>query len=141
MNRQELSKKIVKIANQTFSDKQYVASIDILLGLGYLSSSILEDWRRGRFPYLEQRLQVNLSKLSFVMKCFRQWAQKQGLIPRKTAYVQKACSRTIHLRFSKSGNETIEKHYRTHYISPLLTQQKQQRLIDNIENETQQMTE
>lgn len=50
-----------------------------------------------------------------------------------TTYVQKACSRTIHLRFSKSGNETIEKLYRTHYISSMLTEQKQQRLIDKIE--------
>ena len=120
MNRQELFIKVAKIANQVLQDKQYVSSIDVLLGLGYLSPSVLEDWRRGRIPYLEQRLQVNLSKLSFAMQCFRQWAQKLGLLPRETAYVQKACSRTIHLRFSKSGDENIEKHYRTHYISPAL---------------------
>lgn len=133
MNREELSKKVISIASQVLHDKRYVSSIDILLGLSYLSPSILEDWRRGRFPYLEQRLQVNLNKLSFAMKCVRQWAQAQALLPRETAYVQKACSRTIHLRFSKSGNETIEKHYRTHYISPILTEQKQQHLIDKIE--------
>ena len=133
MNRQELFIKVAKIANQVLQDKQYVSSIDVLLGLGYLSPSVLEDWRRGRIPYLEQRLQVNLSKLSFAMQCFRQWAQKLGLLPRETAYVQKACSRTIHLRFSKSGDESIEKRYCTHYISPILTEQKQQRLIDKIE--------
>ncbi len=133
MNREELSKKVIKVASQVLHDKQYVSSIDILLGLGYLSLNILEDWRRGRFSYLEERLQVNLSKLSFTMKCFRQWAQTQGLLPRETAYVQKACSRTIHLRFSKSGNETSETCYRTHYISPILTEQKQQRLVDKIE--------
>jgi hypothetical protein len=137
MNRIELAKKVVKIANQGLYDKQYVSSIDILLGLGYLSPSTLEDWRRGRFPYLEKRLLVNLNKLSFAMKCFRQWAQTKGLLPRETAYVQKACSRTIHLRFSKSGNETIEKHYRTHYISPILTEQKQQSLIDKIEKSSE----
>lgn len=133
MNREELSKKVTTIANHVLHDKQYVSSIDILLGLGYLTPSVLEDWRRGRFPYLEQRLQVNLGKLSYAMECFCQWALKQGLLPRETAYVQKACSRTIHLRFSKSGSDTIEKHYRTHYISPILTEQKQQRLLDKIE--------
>ena len=137
MNRQELSTKVVKVANQVLQNKQYASSIDILLGLGYLSPSVLEDWHRGRLPYLEQRLQINLSKLSFVMQCFRQWAKKQGLLPRETAYVQKACSRTIHLRFSKSGDESIEKHYRTHYISPALPEQKQQRLIDKIEKSTE----
>lgn len=133
MNREELSKKVIAVASQVLHDKQYVSCIDILLELGYLSPSILEDWRRGRFSYLEGRLQVNLNKLSFTMKCFRQWAQTQGLLPRETAYVQKACSRTIHLRFSKSGNEAIEACYRTHYISPMLTEQKQQRLVDKIE--------
>jgi hypothetical protein len=133
MGHEELSKKVISVASRVLHDKQYVSSIDILLGLGYLSPSILEDWRRGKFSYLEQRLQANLNKLSFAMKYFRQWAQAQGLLPRETAYVQKACSRTIHLKFSKSGNEIIEKHYRTHYISPVLTAQKQQCLIDKVE--------
>ncbi|HHJ0475262.1 TPA: hypothetical protein ACQDQW_003091 [Legionella pneumophila] len=44
MNRQELSKKVIGIANRVLQEKQYVSSIDILLGLGYLSPSILEDW-------------------------------------------------------------------------------------------------
>lgn len=137
MNQQDLSKKVIGIANKALHEKQYVSSIDILLGLGYLSPSILEDWRRGRFPYLEQRLQANLNKLSFAMQCFRQWAKQKGLSSRETAYVQKECSRTIHLQFSKSGQENIEKNYRTHFISPLLTEQKQQRLIDKIEKSTE----
>lgn len=89
MNRQELSKKVIGIANRVLQEKQYVSSIDILLGLGYLSPSILEDWRRGRFSYLEQRLQANLNKLSFAMQCFHQWAKQTGLLLRETAYVQK----------------------------------------------------
>ena len=133
MNRQELSKKVISIANRVLAEKQYVSAIDILLGLDYLSPTVLEDWRRGRVFYLEQCLQVNLNKLSFAMQCFRQWAIKNHLLSRETAYVQKATSSTIHLRFSKSGQENIEKHYRTHYISPLLTQQKQQRLIEKID--------
>lgn len=133
MNQQELEKKVVTIANRVLSEKQYVSAIDILLGLGYLSPTILEDWRRGRLPNLEQGLQANLGKLSFAMSCFRQWATLNGLLAQETAYVQKAVSRTIHLRFSKSGHDHIEKQYRTHYISPILSQQKQQRLIDKIE--------
>ena len=133
MNRQQLEAKVISICNQCIAQKQYVSAIDLLLGLGYLSPTILEDWRRGRIPYLEQRLQANLGKLSFAMQAFRQWALKNGLLPRETAYVQKATSHTIHLIFSKSGDDNIEKMYRTHYISPILTAQKQQRLIDKIE--------
>lgn len=133
MNRSELLKKVISIAGDQLAKKQYVCGIDILLGLGYLSPNVLEDWRRGRLAYLEQQLQVNLGKLSFVMQSFRQWALSNGLLPRETAYVQKGTTRTIHLRFSKSGQEDIETYYRTHYISPQLTQQEQQRLIDKIE--------
>ena len=131
MNRQDLSKKVIELAAKTLNQKQYVSSIDILLGLGYLTPSILEDWRRGRLPYLEQRLQVNLNKLSFMMKCFRQWALKNGLLARETAYMQHATTRKIHLRFSKTGDKNVEQHYRTHYISPLLAAQKTQRLIES----------
>jgi len=35
MNRHELSKKVVLIANQELAKKQYVSAIDILLGLGH----------------------------------------------------------------------------------------------------------
>jgi hypothetical protein len=129
MNRQDLSNKVISIASETLRTKQYVSSFYILSGLGYLSPSVLDDWRRGRFPYLEQQLQVNLSKLSFFMECFRQWATKNGLLSREIAYMQHATTHKIQLRFSKSGDKTIEEHYRTHYISSALIQQKTRRLM------------
>ena len=112
-------KKVTLIASDQLARRQYVCGIDILLGLSYLSPNVLEDWRCGRISYLERQLQVNLVKLSFVMKSFRQWALSNGLLPRETAYVQKATSRTIHLRFSKSGQEDIERYYRTHYFTSI----------------------
>jgi hypothetical protein len=133
MNNIELVKKVKTILDGLLKEKKIVCAIGLFLGLGYLSPTILNDWRRGRILYLEKGLQVNLSKLTLVMKEYRRWALEQGLLARETAYVQHATRNTIHLRFSKSGQANIETNYRTHYISSALTLQKQQRLIDKIE--------
>lgn len=58
------------------------------------------------------------------MAMFRKWAIQKGLRPSETSYKH----RSAELRFSKSGDPGIEKGYRTHYISPALTEKKLQRL-------------
>jgi hypothetical protein len=36
-------------------------------------------------------------------------------------------------RFSESGDAVIEKEYRTHYISPALSERKQQALVEKLD--------
>ena len=67
------------------------------------------------------------------MKCFRSWAHEKGLKPRETVCLARTSGPKRELRFSKSGNSQIEKAYRTHYISPILTEKKQQRLKEKWE--------
>ena len=62
------------------------------------------------------------------MAMFRHWALEKGLKPSETGYVRRARVGTVDLRFSKSGDPDIEKSYRTHYVSPALSERKQQQI-------------
>lgn len=68
---------------------------------------------------------------------FRRWASEKGLKPSETGYVRRARSGTVDLRFSKGGDPGIEKSYRTHYISPALSETKQQRLTEKLSKAAQ----
>ena len=50
----------------------------------------------------------------------------------ETAYVRRAPSGQVDLRFSVSGDAGIERNYRTHYVSPALSERKQQQLKEKL---------
>ena len=124
MNRTDMGKAIIQVAESTLHDKKYVSPIDILVGMKMLQPAHLLDWRKGKIFYLEKTIQGSLGKISYVMKCFRQWANKKGLKPSQTTYLTRTKCPKKELQFSKSGNPIIEKAYRTHYISPSLSKKK-----------------
>jgi hypothetical protein len=76
--------------------------------------------------YLERVVIASLGKVSTAMRAFRAWARKRGLKPSETGYVARTRERRP-LRFSKSGDPAIERAYRTHWVSPELSQAKQAR--------------
>jgi short subunit dehydrogenase-like uncharacterized protein len=84
-------------------------------------------WRQGRAPYLERVVQASLGKISTAMRALPRWARAQGLQPRETAYVARTRDRRT-LRFSASGNPSIERAYRTHWVSSALSEAKRARL-------------
>jgi len=63
------------------------------------------------------------------MRCFRGWARARGLQPSETVYVTRTRDRR-QLRFSKSGDPEIERAYRTHWVSPELSERKRARLAE-----------
>lgn len=94
--------------------------VQVLMDLGCLAASDYENWRLGKVDYLERVCKVNLHKLSFIMKEVRAYARKNDLKPSLKFYRQggrKGKKSAVRLRFSKSGNENIERSYATHYIS------------------------
>lgn len=92
----------------------YAAPVDVLLDIGVLDKKKHEDWLYGRVPYLERVCNVNLHKLSEIMKTIRICAKDLDLKPSYSDYRQWG-AKTRKLRFSKSGDPNIEKHYATHY--------------------------
>jgi len=128
MAHSKLEGRVVNAAEAALARQQYVSAIDVLCGMGLLTPGHVNSWRKGRVDYLERVIQTNLSKITSAMRLFRNWAQEKGLKPSETAYVRSARSGTIALQFSKSRDPAIEKSYRTHYVSPALSELKQQRL-------------
>jgi hypothetical protein len=131
-NREALKKRVIRAAEAALEDHQYVSAIDVLCGMGLLASTNVQAWRKGRIHFLERVIQGNLRKIALSMTLFHQWAREKGLRPRETAYVRKTRSGRADLQFSKSGNPDIERHYRTHFVSPALSKQKEQRLTEKL---------
>ncbi len=129
MARQDLQSRVRRIAEEVLAEQRYVRPVDILLGLGWLAPSQVDLWRQGRVPNLEHEIQAGLGKVSTALKEVARCARARGLVPSETAYV----ARTRHLRglrFSVSGDPRIEEAYRTHWVSPELSERKQRRLAE-----------
>ncbi len=121
---------MVKAAEAALVDRHFVTAIDVLVGVGWLTTPQVDRWRQGRVDYLERQVTANLSKISTAMAAFRRWAQKQGLNPSETACLSRSRDHRL-LRFSKSGDPAIEAAYRTHWVSRELSEIKKERLAEN----------
>ena len=131
-NKRKLESRVRSAAEAALADQHYVSAIDVLCGMGSLTPANVARWRRGQLDFLERIIQGNLRKISMSMSFFRQWAQARGLKPSETRYVRRARSGTVDLRFSKSGDPKIEKAYRTHFVSPALSDRKQEKLQEKL---------
>jgi len=117
MNNTDLEKRIKQIISELSDEKGYVCSIDVLIGLKYLSKIDYEKWRNRQVEYLEKICQTNLGKLTTINKIIRQVAAKMNLEPSLTVYKKYGKGQKQRLRFSKSGDFNIEKAYSTHFLN------------------------
>jgi hypothetical protein len=123
----QLERRVIDAAEAALAARGFVTAIDVLTGVGWLPPSSERAWRQGRIPYLERGVTANLDKVSRAMRHFRRWAHSRGLEPSETAYVARTRDRHA-LRFSRSGQPSIELAYRTHWVSPELSERKRERL-------------
>ncbi len=123
---------MVEAANAALSDQGYVSAIDVLMRMGFLAPSHVERWRKGRLPYLEAMIQVNPDKISKTMALFQEWAHDGNLKPSGTAYLVRTTGPQRDLQFSKSGDPGVERAYRIHYVSPELSERKQEKLREKL---------
>jgi hypothetical protein len=130
-NRARLADRVSRAAEVAFAAQAYVSCIDVLVGIGWLDPTALQRWRQGQIDCLEGVVQTNLPRISEAMKLFRTWARENGLRPSETQYVARTPQRQT-LRFSQSGDHTIEQLYRTHWVSPALSEQKRERLAEKV---------
>jgi len=127
-----LEERVIRAAEAALSRQQHVSAIDVFCGMGLLLPMHVDSWRKGRVDYLERVIQGNLHKISSSMEIFRRWAREKGLKPSETGYGRRARSGIIPLRFSESGDPAIEKSYSTHYLSPALSERKQEKLQERL---------
>ncbi len=124
--------RVVRAAEAALADHQYVSAIDVLAGIRLLEPVHVQSWRKGRIDFLERVIQGRPEKISLAIATFRGWAEAKGLKPSETSYVRSAPAGPVNLQFSQSGDPDIERSYRTHYVSPALSEQKQERLKEKL---------
>ena len=126
-NRAPLAERVVKAAEAALAAQDYVSPLDVLVGIGWLPPTTVQRWRRGEIDCLEREVSANLPRISEAMKLFRSWGM--GLSASLTQYVARTPQRQT-LRFSRSGDPKIEELYRTHWVSPVLSEKKRERLAE-----------
>jgi hypothetical protein len=116
-NRQDLERALSTITSELLKEKGYICFVDVFMQLGYLSPSDYENWRFRRVSCLERILTLNLSTINFIiMKTVRRNSLNGHLKPSLTVYKSWGKHKKTLLRFSKSGDPTIETAYATHFV-------------------------
>ena len=95
-----------------------VAPVDVLVDMGLLAPEHLDDWRRGKVPYLERVIRCNLSKLSRLLRILRFHVHDLNLVPSMTVYMRWGKGSRLRLRFTKTGDPKIEDAYARHFVWP-----------------------
>ena len=131
-NRHKLQTRVLHAAEAALADHGYVSPLDVFLGMGLLAATHVQAWRQGRVDFLERVIQGNLKKISLSMAIFRQWSRAKGLGPSETRYVRRTRGGVVDLQFSKSADPRIEKSYRTHYVSPRISELKRRKLEERL---------
>jgi len=115
MNDHDLQVKVHSAMHTLIKEKDVASPVEIIIAIGVLTKEDYERWRFGKVDYLERVCKVNLRKLSFINHEIRSYAQKHVLKPSWTDYRQWGKGKNARLRFSKSGDENVERLYATHY--------------------------
>ncbi|RXJ45676.1 hypothetical protein [Gelidibacter gilvus] len=116
MNSTDLDKDVKRLVHENVYDKGFFSVVDILLQQNYLTNKDYDDWRFGRVDYLEKVCKINLVKLTLINKLIMKYSTELDLKSSWTGYNQYGKGINRRLRFSKSGDKTIEDSYATHYI-------------------------
>ncbi len=108
--------KVVKAMIDELIHSSYVSPIEVIQRMDLLKKDQVADWKKGRVTYLEKIISCNLSKASRILRLMHFHAHDLNLKPSITIYKRKARSRTIPLRFSKSGIQKLEESYSRHFL-------------------------
>jgi hypothetical protein len=128
-NRRTLTDRVIEAAEGTLAAQKYVSSIDVLLGVRWLDPGAVKRWRQGQIDCLEGAIQTSQPRISEAMELFRSWARGRGLLPNEAHYLARTPQRQT-LRFSRSGDPSMESLYRTHWVTPELSERKRKSLAE-----------
>ena len=123
-----LAERVARAAEDALAAHGYVSPIDMLLGIRWLDSSWWERWQQGRIDTLQEGLQVRPDRIAQAVRLLRDWAESKALQPREAVYVARTPERPT-LRFTYDGEPSIEADFRTHWMSPTLSDKQRARVI------------
>jgi hypothetical protein len=130
-NRRKLEDRVLRAAEAALTSQNHVSVVDVFVRMGWLDPGATRRWQQGQIPYLEASVQANPLRVSEALELFRSWATGKSLLPSETDYVAQNLQRQ-RLRFSASGDPSTEQAYRTHWMSPTLSEKKRGRLAEKV---------
>ena len=114
----KLYPRITRAVDKLLAGGKVVAPVDVLVQMDLLDPKRLEDWRRGRVPYLEKVIDCNLTRVSRLLRILRFHAHDLKLKPSVTAYMRWGKGPKQRLRFTKTGDRKLEEAYTRHFVWP-----------------------
>jgi hypothetical protein len=128
-NRPPLADRVARAAEAALAAQDYVSPIEVLLGIGWLDPNSARRWQQGQIDCVEETLQTNPARIAEAMDLLRAWAVAKGLLASEADYIARTPQRQT-LRFSRNGDPAVERLYRTHWVSPALSERKRERLAE-----------
>lgn len=110
--------RVEKAVQSLLAQNAVVVPIEVFMQMGMLRQADVEAWRRQQLPYLEQAIQGSLPKISRILRILRFYAHDLNLRPSHTAYCSWGKKKRSVLRFTKTGEENIEKVWSMHLLAP-----------------------
>ncbi len=118
LNRTDLVKEMNEASSVVLREKGYISFVDVLIEMGKLTKDHYEAWRFGKVRCLEEVISVNLAKVNHMLRTLHKNCRNGNLRASRTAYVSWGRGPKKPLKFSKSGDPTIEEAYSTHFLRP-----------------------
>jgi hypothetical protein len=126
-NREPLEDRVIKAAETVMKEQNYVSPVDVFAGIGWLDGGLHTGGRQGRTGCLERVIRSGPARVAEAMKLFGDWATRKGLQPSEIRYFARNVQQS-ELRFGISGDASVERLYRTHWVSPKLSEKKREQL-------------
>src|ERR1035437_5673042 len=133
----KLEERVYRAAESALARQHYVSVIDVLCGMGLLASSAVDSWRKGRIDFLESEIQGTPNKISSSIAIFLVGRRKRASSQVKPAMCDLPGPEPCLCSFSAAAPPHIERIFRTHYVSPALSEHKQQKLQKKLEKAPQ----
>lgn len=129
-----LNDRVRAIAKGVLERSKVVGPFDILIGLQWLYSGHLEEWRKGirALEPLEQMFQSTPAKRDRVYGYFLDWVRERGLRPVQATYVSRSVRQSEPLRVTASGDDAAESFFRTQYMQADLSSKQAERLEEKL---------
>jgi len=129
---QSLKERVIAAAEAALADHHYVSPIDVLLGIRWLAPNHIDEWRKGRLPYLEMLIQAPVPKRSQAIEILREWAEQRGLRPESQIYPARSVRASHELQFTSEGDPEIERLYRVNYLDPTVPEKKREKIREKL---------
>ncbi|GAA3208812.1 DUF2293 domain-containing protein [Actinocorallia longicatena] len=110
-------------AEAAVARQKYVAPLDVLVAIGWVTARVVEDWRQGRLKTLAERVGAPPERRAEMLEILRAWAGAQGLAAETSEYVAATRDRR-ELVFAVPDDPA----YRVHWVRADLTEAQRARV-------------